>query len=43
MVGQPTLDKALDKAVTHALKTVRSVFDANADDFSEEMKQAVGS
>ncbi len=43
MVGQPTLDRAFDKAVTHAVKTVWSVFDATADEFTEEMKQVVGS
>ncbi len=35
--------KGFDKAVTHAVKTVRSVLDATADEFAEEMKQAVGS
>lgn len=43
MVGEPTLDRAFDKAVTHTAKTVKSVFDATADEFAEEMKAAVGS
>jgi len=43
MVGEPTLEKAFNKAVTHASKTVKRVFDATADELAQEMKEAVGS
>jgi hypothetical protein len=43
MVGEPTLDKAFDKAVTHAAKTVKHIFDSTADELAREMKEAVGS
>ena len=42
MVGEPTLEKAFNKAVTHASKTVKRVFDATADELAQEMKEAVG-
>jgi len=40
VVGEPTLDKAFEKAVTHATKTVKHVVDATADELAKEMKQA---
>jgi hypothetical protein len=43
VVGEPTLEKAFDKAVTHASKTVKQVFDATADELAREMKEAAGS
>jgi len=42
LIGEPTLEKAFDKAVTHAAKTVKRVFDATADELAQEMKEAVG-
>ncbi len=39
MVGEPTLDKAFDKAVTHATKTLKHVVDATADELAHEMKE----
>ena len=42
VVGEPTLDKAFDKAVTHATKTMKQVVDATADELAKEMKEAVG-
>ena len=43
VVGEPTLDKAFDKAVTHATKTMKHVVDATADELAKEMKEAAGS
>lgn len=43
VVGEPTLDKAFDKAVTHASKTLKQVFDATTDELAREMKEVVGS
>jgi hypothetical protein len=40
VVGEPTLDKAFDKAVTHASKTLKHVVDATADELAAEMKKA---
>jgi len=34
VVGEPTLEKAFDEAVTHAVKTVKRSFDAAADDLA---------
>ena len=42
MIGEPTLENAFNKAVTHASKTVKRVFDATADELAQEMKEAVG-
>jgi hypothetical protein len=39
VVGEPTLDKAFDKAVTHATKTLKHVVDATADEIAKEMKE----
>jgi hypothetical protein len=43
VVGEPTIDKAFDKAVTRATKTLKQTVDASADELAAEMKQAVGS
>lgn len=40
VLGEPTLDKAFDKAVTHASKTLKHVVDATADELAKEMKDA---
>lgn len=40
VVGEPTLDVAFDKAVTHATKTLKHVVDATADEVAKEMKDA---
>jgi hypothetical protein len=42
VVGEPTLDKVFDKAVTHATKTLKHVIDAIADEMAKEMEEAVG-
>ena len=40
MIGEPTFEKAFDKAVTHAAKTVKHVLDATADELADELKAA---
>lgn len=40
VVGEPTLEEAFDKAVTHAAKTVKQVVNATADQLAQEMKDA---
>jgi hypothetical protein len=42
VVGEPTLAKAFDKAVTHAAKTLKQTFDATTDELAKEMKEAEG-
>jgi uncharacterized membrane protein len=42
-VGEPTLEKAFDKAVTRADKVLKQTVDAGADELAAEMKQAVQS
>ena len=43
MVGEPTLDKAFDKAVTRAAKTVKQDVDMTTDELAAELKGAVTS
>ncbi len=43
VVGEPTLEKAFDKAVTHATKTVKQVFDATADELAKELRETASS
>jgi len=43
LIGEPTLEKAFDKAVTHAAKTVKHIFDSTADELAQEMREAAGS
>ena len=43
VVGEPTLEKAFDKAVTRAAKTLKQTVDATTDELAAEMKQAVQS
>jgi hypothetical protein len=40
VVGEPTLEKAFDKAVTRAEKVAKDTFDASADDLAEELIKA---
>jgi hypothetical protein len=42
-VGEPTLAKAFDKAVTHADKVAKDSFDASADDLAKALMQAASS
>jgi hypothetical protein len=42
MVGEPTLQKAFDKAVTRAAKTVKQTVDMTTDELARELKSAVG-
>jgi hypothetical protein len=43
VVGQPTLEKGFDKAVTRATKIVKQTVDATTDEIAREMKEAAGS
>jgi uncharacterized membrane protein len=43
VVGEPTLDKAFDKAVTRADKVAKESFDASADDLAEALRKAATS
>jgi uncharacterized membrane protein len=40
VIGEPTIDKAFDKAVTHAAKVVKRSLDATADEIEGELKEA---
>ena len=39
VLGEPTLDKAFDEAVTHATKTLKHVMDVTADELAREMRE----
>ena len=41
VVGEPTLEKGFDKAVTRAAKTLKLSVDATTDELAKEMKEAV--
>ena len=41
VMGEPTIDKALDKALTHAAKVAKRNFDAAADDIASEPQEAL--
>ena len=41
VMGEPTIDKALDKALTHAAKVAKRNFDAAADDIASELQEAL--
>jgi hypothetical protein len=41
VVGEPTIEKALDKAVTGAAKVMKRNFDATIDDISSELQEAL--
>ena len=43
VVGQPTLEKGFDKAVTRAAKVLKHTVDATTDEIAKEMKEAVQS
>jgi len=43
MVGEPTIEKAFTKAVTHAEKSVKHILDATADELAKELKEATSS
>jgi len=43
VVGEPTLAKAFDKAVTRADKVAKESFDASADDLAQALLKAVSS
>ena len=40
VIGEPTIDKAFDKAVTHAAKVVKRSLAASADEIEDELKGA---
>jgi hypothetical protein len=40
VIGQPTLEKGFDKAVTRASKIVKETTDATTDEIAKEMKEA---
>jgi hypothetical protein len=42
-VGEPTLEKAFDKAVTRADKVAKDSFDASADDLAQALMKAAAS
>ena len=41
VVGEPTLDKALDKAVTHAARTVKRKFNVTTDELERQLHEAL--
>ena len=43
VVGEPTLEKGFDKAVTRATKTLKHTVDATTEELAQEMKEAVES
>ena len=43
VVGEPTLDKGFDKAVTHANKVAKESFDFDADQLADELMKAAKS
>ena len=43
MVGEPTLEKGFDKAVTRTTKIVKRSLDASADELANELKEALKS
>ena len=43
VIGQPTLEKGFDKAVTRAAKVVKHTINATADEIVKEMKEAANS
>jgi hypothetical protein len=42
-VGEPTIEKGLDKALTTADKVVKRTFDASADEIASELQEALKS
>ena len=43
VVGEPTIEKGVDKAVTKASKVVKHSLDASADEIASELQQALNS
>ena len=43
MIGEPTIEKGFDKAVTGAAKVVKRSLDATSDEISSELKEALKS
>jgi hypothetical protein len=43
VIGEPTLEKGFDKAVTRAAKVVKQTANATADEIAEQMKEAAKS
>jgi hypothetical protein len=43
VIGEPTLEKGFDKAITRAGKVVKQTVDATTDEIAEEMKQSAKS
>jgi len=43
VVGDPTLDKGFDKAVTHSAKVVKRELDATSDELTRELQEALKS
>ena len=43
VIGEPTIDKAFDRAVTHAAKVVKRSLDATSDEIASELKEALKS
>jgi uncharacterized membrane protein len=43
VVGEPTLEKGFDKAVTHAAKVVKRSLDASTDQIANELQDALKS
>jgi hypothetical protein len=41
MIGEPTIEKGFDKAVTGAAKVVKRSLDATSDEISSELKEAL--
>jgi hypothetical protein len=41
VIGEPTIEKALDKALTGAAKVAKRNFDAAADDIASELQEAL--
>ena len=41
MVGEPTIDKGLDKAFTGAAKVVKRSVDATTDEITSELREAL--
>jgi uncharacterized membrane protein len=42
VIGEPTLEKGFDKAVTRAAKVLKHTVNATTDELAEDLKQAVG-
>jgi uncharacterized membrane protein len=43
VVGEPTIDKGLDKAITHAARVVKHSVDASTDEIASELQEALKS